>query len=69
MNGTFDKYENYICHCGNTADSSGFETCLDDGTLVEPTVESNWKGFYSCNHCGAIFSLASEAKKAGVTLV
>lgn len=49
-----DKKSNFICHCGNTADASGFETVLDDGTFVEPTKASNWDGWYSCNHCHAL---------------
>lgn len=64
MSGKFDKYDNYICHCGNYAEASGFETCLEDGTPVEPDLGSPWDGFYSCNHCGAIFNLEQqEAKK------
>jgi hypothetical protein len=30
------------CVCGNTANGSGFEPCLDDKTIVEPTINGLW---------------------------
>jgi hypothetical protein len=31
-----------------------WQTCLPDGVLVEPTLESAWAGHYICGNCGNI---------------
>ena len=44
-----------ICVCGNSPDMSGFYPCLDDGTVVSPTVSGPWQGrLYVCADCGRI---------------
>jgi hypothetical protein len=43
------------CICGNTPGASGFQTCLPDGTEVEPDVDGPWdEHSYLCLTCGRI---------------
>lgn len=47
-----------VCVCGNEPAYDGFESCLEDGTVVEPTGGGGsraWKGkLYLCLKCGRI---------------
>lgn len=46
----------FICDCGNTPESDGFETCLRDGKQVEPT-PALWDGVhYLCNRCETVYN-------------
>lgn len=47
--------EDFSCSCGNQADSDGFFACLEDGTVVEPNVGSDWVDLYRCERCGQIY--------------
>lgn len=49
--------ESVLCECGNTINGSGFDTCLPDGTLVEPTLDSKWDCDYLCNDCGLVHNI------------
>jgi hypothetical protein len=40
-----------VCTCRNTPYTDGFDTCLADGTVIEPTIDSAWDGLYICNRC------------------
>lgn len=43
------------CLCGNTPISEGFESCLPDGTPVEPTVDGPWdEKSVLCWRCGRV---------------
>ena len=46
-----------VCTCKNTPHTSGFDTCLADGTVVEPTVDSAWEGLYLCNDCHLVWRI------------
>ncbi|WP_026701611.1 hypothetical protein [Salibacterium aidingense] len=50
--------EEIECDCGNTSFQSGFFACLEDGSLVEPTIDSGWDGLYVCMECDQIFKYA-----------
>lgn len=46
-----------VCRCGNAPAEDGFYPCLDDGTIVEPTIKGPWKGkLYACARCGRIIN-------------
>ena len=38
------------CVCGHDE----LDTCLPDGTYVEPTIDSAWEGHYLCINCGRV---------------
>ena len=45
------------CICGNTADDSGFEPCLDSGTIVDPTIGGQWlEQLVLCLACNRIIN-------------
>ena len=45
----------WTCECGNQCHTSGFQPCLRDGTLVEPTPAQWTDGLlYRCLQCDAI---------------
>lgn len=45
----------WTCACGNTPDSDGFYSCLEDGKIVPPYNDGPWDGFsYVCYRCNAI---------------
>jgi|TARA_R110000765_G_scaffold422336_1_gene529323 hypothetical protein len=46
--------DDYICPCGNTPGSGGFDTCGVNGSRIEPLIGSGWAGHYRCNDCGRI---------------
>ena len=49
------SYGELICRCGNNPSDTGFQPCLADGEVVEPTVEGPWEGrLYVCGDCGRI---------------
>jgi hypothetical protein len=49
------SYGDLICRCGNNPSDTGFQPCLPDGTVVEPTAEGPWEGkLYVCGDCGRI---------------
>lgn len=44
-----------VCECGNEPDRDGFESCRQDGVVVEPT-ERDWDGIhYLCPVCLSIY--------------
>lgn len=46
----------FVCMCGNSPRTDGFETCLRDGTIVEPT-PADWDGLhYKCMRCEAVYN-------------
>jgi ribosomal protein L37AE/L43A len=48
------------CLCGNDPSGEGFAPCLEDGTIVEPTVDGPWKArLYLCERCGRIVDQVS----------
>lgn len=50
------------CACGNRPDVDGFYPCLDDGTVVSPTVSGPWQGrLYVCASCGRIYDQYTRA--------
>lgn len=40
--------------CGNIPDTGGFDPCLPDGTVVEPTLDSGWDCHYRCRDCDLV---------------
>ena len=57
----------YYCTCGNNDRGEGFRTCLRDGTEMEATTYSKWRGHYVCGRCGHI-ARASSIEKDQVTV-
>lgn len=49
-----DESGEFICLCGNTPRGSGFDTCLADGTVVEPVIDGPWCGHYRCMECDLV---------------
>jgi len=45
------------CECGNTPDSDGFDTCLADGKLIEPNINSEWDSHYKCVRCKRVYKV------------
>ncbi len=46
----------FVCGCGNNPHLDGFETCLKDGKIVEPTPKE-WDGVhYICNRCATVYN-------------
>ena len=59
---TFDWF---VCDCGNSPRLDGFETCLKDGKIVEPTPEE-WDGIhYRCNRCETVYDQDTMEEVAG----
>lgn len=57
------------CLCDNTPDASGFQTCLADGTPVEPTADGPWdESSYLCLDCGRVINYDTLAVIARVAL-
>lgn len=46
----------FNCLCGNTREKDGFYTCLENGSYVEPDIESEWKDKYFCSSCGRVIT-------------
>lgn len=44
----------WVCRCGNYPAAEGFDTCLPDGTLVEPDIGGPWAGHYRCLRCDLV---------------
>ena len=44
--------DEWVCSCGNTSATAGFEPCDADGNDVEP--DQNWPDFYRCETCNSI---------------
>ena len=45
------------CVCGNTANDSGFEPCLDTKTIVEPDIGGQWlQELVLCLGCNKIIN-------------
>lgn len=59
------------CLCGNTPDMGGFDSCLTDGTPVEPLADGPWEGrLYVCMNCGRIvdqYTLEVVGRKAATS--
>ena len=58
MNKEYIKYEHrdkdaWVCVCGNTPTSDGFQPCDAAGNEVEPE-KGIWNGLYVCDRCGRI---------------
>ena len=61
--------EELVCLCGNYPASSGFESCLPDGTPVEPLASGPWDGrLYRCGKCGRIIDQVTLEVKGSVQL-
>lgn len=45
-----------VCICDNTSGGSGFYTCNDLGSQVEPTPEAWERSLYACDNCGRIIN-------------
>ena len=46
----------FVCLCGNSPASDGFDACSPDGEVVEPTVKG-WDGIhYLCLRCEAVYN-------------
>lgn len=43
------------CKCGNNDRGEGFFPCLENGEIIEPTLDSGWKDLYKCVRCGQIY--------------
>ena len=59
--------EAWICICGNTPVSDGFDTCNEHGNHMEPV--EGWEGLYVCDRCGRIIrqeTLEVIGRKASV---
>jgi hypothetical protein len=59
MNKEYIKYERrdkdaWVCVCGNTPTSDGFQPCDKAGNEMEPTIGSDWNDLYVCDRCGRI---------------
>ena len=48
----YDK-DAWVCLCGNTPMSDGFQPCDAEGNEVEPN-KGTWMGLYVCDRCGRI---------------
>jgi hypothetical protein len=68
---TKDDGEWLHCLCGNTPDMGGFDSCLTDGTPVEPLADGPWEGrLYVCLNCGRIvdqYTLEVVGRKAATS--
>lgn len=54
-----------VCNCGNTPHSDGFDTCLDDGTIVYPFPDE-WDGVhYVCLRCKAVYNVDTMEEVSG----
>lgn len=49
-----DESGEWLCRCGNYAAAEGFDTCLYDGTVVEPNIDGPWQGHYRCLRCDLV---------------
>jgi hypothetical protein len=52
-------HEDRPCECGNVSWEDGFDTCLPDGTLIEPLIGSAWAGHYKCVRCDKVEMLVT----------
>lgn len=67
--------EHWVCVCGNSTMSSGFDTCDKNGTYIEP-IDSIWNGLYACLNCGRVIdqdtskviSQTNDLSSFGVTI-
>jgi hypothetical protein len=48
-----NMYDDFKCKCGNTTYLDGFETCNNQGQIVEP--DTSWEGHYKCMTCNQIY--------------
>lgn len=40
------------CECSNSTGT--FKPCLENGVVVEPTLENGWDDLYKCTNCNKI---------------
>lgn len=67
--------DHWVCVCGSTTMSSGFDTCDENGNYTEP-IDSVWNGLYACLSCGRVidqdtYNVISQTKDLssfGVTI-
>jgi hypothetical protein len=52
-----EGFDDWICNCGNTRDSQGFQPCDSEGNPVEPLVFE--EDLYACRCCGRIIKETS----------
>ncbi|WP_316835039.1 hypothetical protein [Pedobacter nutrimenti] len=45
--------DQWVCLCGNQAESDGFYSCNEKGDQIEP-IEGEWDELYICMRCGRI---------------
>ena len=57
--------DDWVCLCGNTALTSGFFPCSQEGEQVEPTPEEWATNCYVCEQCGRIIR-QSDRRVVGV---
>lgn len=48
--------DTWVCICGNSASSDGFDTCNSEGEEVEPTPQEWTSGWYVCARCKRIIN-------------
>jgi hypothetical protein len=49
-------YDWFVCQCGNSPASDGFDTCSPDGVSIEPIVNGAWDCHYKCMRCDAVYN-------------
>lgn len=54
-----DGEDNWVCKCGNSSESDGFQPCDHRGLIVEPS-HTEWDGIhYLCERCFRIIDNAT----------
>lgn len=52
--GPAPHHDSWVCLCGNTPESEGFDPATEHGDPVEP-VETEWDGIhYRCDRCARV---------------
>jgi hypothetical protein len=49
-----ESKDNWVCICGNTPTSEGFDPCDAEGNQIAPTIASGWTNLYVCDRCGRV---------------
>ena len=55
-----NEYGGINCECGNSVIGDGFEPCLANGEIVEPTLDSGWDDLYKCKSCEKIANIPMD---------